>query len=328
MQILNVFKKNLDNGTINNDILYTRKYQNHIPRSFAYKVVCVDKKYRKKIVLYRGRNAVNKFIRLILNEYNYCRKTTKKYFCKNLIMSAGENELFGITNICWICGKLIENTDNKVRDHCHITGKYRGAAHYSCNINLKISKKVLLIFHNLKGYDSHLIFKELSKFNAKISVIPNGLEKYMGFTLNKNVVFIDSMLFTNSSLDKLVKNLSDKNFKYLSEEYSNEQLKLAKEKGIYPYECMSSFKRFKENKVTDKCKFFSSLKDCGINEKEYQRAINVWKVFKIKNLGEYYDLYLKTDVLLLCDVFKKFIKTRLEYYCLDLSHYFSSPGLS
>ena len=169
--------KNLDNGTINNDILYTRKNQNHIPRSFAYKVVCVDNKYRKKIVLYRGRNAVNKFIRLILNEYNYCRKTMKKYFCKNLIMSAEENELFGITNICWICGKLIENTDNKVRDHCHITGKYRGAAHYSCNINLKISKKVLLIFHNLKGYDSHLIFKELSKFNAKISVIPNGLEK-------------------------------------------------------------------------------------------------------------------------------------------------------
>ena len=88
----------------------------------------------------------------------------KRYFCKNLIMSAGENELFEMTNICWICGKLIENTDNKVRDHCLITGKYRGAAQYSCNINLKITKKVPVIYQNLKGYDSHLIFKELNKF--------------------------------------------------------------------------------------------------------------------------------------------------------------------
>ena len=80
--------KNLDNGTINNDISYPRKYQNHIPSIFADKVVCVDNKYSKKIVLYRGRSAVNKFIRLIRNEYNYCKKIMKKYFCKNLIMSA------------------------------------------------------------------------------------------------------------------------------------------------------------------------------------------------------------------------------------------------
>ena len=85
----------------------------------------------------------------------------KKYFCKNLIMSAEENERFEMTNICWICDKLIENTDKKIRDHCHITGKYRGAAHYSCNINLKITKKVPVIFHSLEGYDNHLIFKEL-----------------------------------------------------------------------------------------------------------------------------------------------------------------------
>ena len=186
-----------------------------------------------------------------------------------------------------------------------------------------------MIFHNLKGYDSHLIFKELSKFNGlNISVIPNGLEKYMAFTLNKNLVFIDSMLFMNSNLDKLAKNLTDKDFNYLSKEFSNEQLKLVKEKLIYPYKYMDSFKRFKENKLPDKSKFFSSLKDCGIDEKEYQGAINVWKVFKIKNLGEYHDMYLKTDVLLLCDVFERFIKTCIEYYSSHPSHYFSSPGLS
>ena len=243
-------------------------------------------------------------------------------------MSAEEEEKFELTNIFWVCSKLIENSDNKVRDHCHISGKYRGAAQWSCNINLKVTKKVLVIFHNLKGYDSHLIFRELSKFNVKISVITNGLEKYMAFTVNKNLVFIDSMQFMNSSLDKLVKNLNDKDFKYLSEEFSGEQLKLVKEKGIYPYEYMNSFKRFNEDKLPDKSEFFISLKDSGVNEKEYERAVNVWKAFKIKNLGEYHDLYLKIDVLLLVDVFEKFVEACLNYYQLDPCHYFSGSGLS
>ena len=186
-----------------------------------------------------------------------------------------------------------------------------------------------MIFHNLKVYDSHLVFKELSRFNnLKISVIPNGLEKYMAFTVNKNLVFIDNMQFVNSSLDKLVKNLNDKDFKYLSEEFSDENLKLVKEKGVYPYEYMNGFKRFSKDNLPDKSNFFSSLKDSGVNEKEYEKAVNVWKVFKMKNLGEYHELYLKTDVLLSVDVFEKFVETCLNYYRLDPCHYFSIPGLS
>ena len=104
----------------------------------------------------------------------------------------------------------------------------------------------------------------------------------MAFTINKNLVFIDSMQFMNSSLDKLVKNLSDENFKYLSEEFNAEQLKLVKEKGIYPYEYMNSLKRFNKEELPDKSKFFNSLKDSEINGKEYERAANVWKLFKIK----------------------------------------------
>ena len=110
--------------------------------------------------------------------------------------------------------KLIENDDEKVRYHCHVTGKFRGAAHWSCNINLQLTKKVPVIFHNLRDYDSHLIFYELKKFDVKIDVIPNRLEKYMAFILNKNLVFVDSMKFINSSLQKLVKNLSDDDFEY------------------------------------------------------------------------------------------------------------------
>ena len=84
---------------------------------------------------------------------------------------------------------------------CHVTGKFRGAANESCNLNFQLTKKFLVIFHNLRGYDSHLIFNELDKFDVIIKVILNGLEKYMAFFLNENLVFIDSMQFMNLSLD-------------------------------------------------------------------------------------------------------------------------------
>ena len=104
-----------------------------------------------------------------------------KYFNKNLIMSEEEEHLFQKSNSCWICKKLIDNDEEKVRDHCHVTGKFRGAAHWNCNINFQLTKKVPVIFHNLRGYESHLIFNELDKFDVKINVIPNRLEKHMAF---------------------------------------------------------------------------------------------------------------------------------------------------
>ena len=226
-------------------------------------------------------------------------------------MSA-EEERFQVSNICWICNKLFDVADEKVRDHGHVTRKYRGASHWSCNVNLKMNKKVPVIFHNLKGYDSHLIIRELNKFDVKVSVIPNGLEKYMAFTINRNLVLIDSKQFIKSSLDSLVKNLMDEDFKYLSDEFSGEFLKLVKEKGVYPYEYMDSFKKFSEDKLPDNCEFFSFLKDKYVSEKDYRKAINVLNTFKMKALGNYHDLYLKTDVLLLADVFEKFIKTWLN----------------
>ena len=104
-----------------------------------------------------------------------------KHFNKNLIISEDEEHLFQESNNCWICEKRIDNDDEKVRDHCHVTGKFRGAAHWSCNINFQLTKKAPIIFRNLKGHDSHLIFCELNKFDIKINVIPNRLEKYMAF---------------------------------------------------------------------------------------------------------------------------------------------------
>ena len=129
-------------------------------------------------------------------------------------MYAEHEGMFQPSNKCWICNKLFVAEDTKVIDHCHITGKHRGSAHWNCNINLKLTKKGSVIFHNLRGYYSHLIMQEIGKFDVKICVISNGLEKYTAFTINTNLVFIDRMQFTNSSLDSMVKNLSDTISKY------------------------------------------------------------------------------------------------------------------
>ena len=136
--------------------------------------------------------------------------------------------------------------------------------------------------------------KEISKSDVKVSVIPNGLEKYMVFTINTNLIFIDNMQFMNSSLD-------------LSEEFSGEFLRLVKQKGVYPYEYVGSFNKFSENKLPNRCKFFSSLKGKCISKKYYLKALDVWNVFEINTMGDYYDLYLKTYVLLLVHMFEKLL---------------------
>ena len=98
---------------------YTEKYQDHIPCSFAYKVACVDNEFSKDVVVYRGKNAAYKFIEAILKEYNYCKRIMKKHFDKNLVMSVDEEKRFQLSNICWICNKIFDVGDEKVRAHCH-----------------------------------------------------------------------------------------------------------------------------------------------------------------------------------------------------------------
>ena len=191
----------------------------------------------------------------------------------------------------------------------------------------------------MRGYDSHLIFCELNKCDVIISVIPNGLEKYMTFFWGKDLVFIDSMQFMNSSLHKLVKNLSDEDFKYLVEDVGSKNLKLLKQEGAYLYEYMNSFERFNENKLPARKYFYSSTKDgkidddgkistCHISFKNYLTCEKIWDKFDIKDMGDYHDQFWKKDVLLLADVFEKVIDMCLKFYGLDFCHYFSSPGLS
>ena len=146
----------------------------------------------------------------------------------------------------------------------------------------------------------------------------------MAFMLGNHLMFIDSFQFMSSSLDKLPKD----DLIYTLKVFKGKKLSLMSQKGVYPYDFMDSFEKFDQTELPTKDQFYSVLNDQHITNDEYDHARKVWKAFKIKTMGEYHDLYLGSDVLLLTDVFESFRKSYLQYYKLDPCHYFTSPGLN
>ena len=319
---------------------YTSTYQSHKACSYGYKLVCrYDQRYSKPVEIYRGEDCIQKFIIKMLSEVEDCQRIVREQFQKPLVMTDENERDFQNSTKCHICARKfkVEGRKQKVRDHCHITGKYRGAAHSDCNLKWAISPKNLkipVIFHNLKGYDCHFIMQNIGHLvregcNLDLSVIASNFEKYIGFNIGKHLTFIDSFSFMSQSLDSLSSNLSDDAFFYSKEAFPNdEEFRLLKRKGVYPYDYMDSFQRFSEKSLPRMEDFYSILNDTNISESDYSHAKRVWSVFQIRDLGQYHDLYLRTDVLLLADVFESFRSTCLEYYSLDPCHYFPAPGLS
>ena len=335
----------IDGCLPSDDKSYTSTYQSHKACSYGYKLVCrYDNSYSKPVEIYRGEDCIEKFIMKMLSEVKDCIKIVIEHFQKPLVMTDKNETHFQNSTICHICErKFNEEKDKdkpskqKVRDHCHITGKYRGAAHSNCNLKWSISAenlKIPVIFHNLKGYDCHFIMQNIGHlirqdFNINVDVIASNFEKYIGFRLGNYLTFIDSFSFMSQSLDRLSSNLSDNAFFYSKKAFPNDdQFRLIKRKGVYPYDYMDSFQRFSEKSLPAREDFYSILNDTNISESDYEHAKQVWSEFQIKDLGDYHDLYLRTDVLLLADVFESFRKTCLEDSRLDPCHYYSAPGLS
>ncbi|GBC44997.2 uncharacterized protein LOC114537920 [Rhizophagus irregularis DAOM 181602=DAOM 197198] len=219
---------------------------------------------------------------------------------------------------CWICRNPLDG--NKVRDHCHITGRYRGAAHRGCNLDLSIKPREMhipVIFHNLSGYDGHIIMQGIGAMECEddIDPIPYNMEKYMAFKLG-SLRFIDSLQFMKSSLDKLASNLGAE--KCRAQECSNPQHLWRIDAGVYPYEYMDDWKKFEKTSLPPKGAFYSKLNETHISDKEYEYAQYVWEKAGCKTMQDYHDIYLKTDVLLLADIFQNFREMALKKYGLDL----------
>ena len=341
------------------------------------------------------------------NKVNYCRKDDcQNKFCKDLrehvtkIINYEKKKMIPLTTeekiyhnkqkICYICKKEFNNNDKKnykVRDHCHYTGEYRGAAHNICNLRYKVPKEIPIVFHNGSTYDYHFIIKELVKeFKDNFECLGENTEKYITFSVpikkkieNKDLEitykmkFIDSYTFMSSLLSKLVDNLSEgihnnkcvdcnscldyikiKNEKLLSrcfncnnykKKFNKDLIKKFKNtysfcdndlnkfvlllrKGVYPYEYMDSREKFNETSLPSKKDFYSNLNMENIDDIDYRHGNDVFKRFKLKNLGEYHDLYVQSDTLLLADVFENFRNTCLKVYELYPAHFLSLPGLA
>ena len=348
--------KPLDNCDPDPNHSYTKKYQKHEPISFCYYIECFndslckeifnDDTKRKQLNTYiktkpEDPDAIDVFIKWLEDDVKFLANITPK----KMIFTKEDEKQFNTASDCWICGEELGN--DRVRDHCHYTGRYRGAAHNSCNLKYRKPESVPVLFHNLTGYDSHLFIKKLGSSNEKenIKCIPNNEEKYITFTktiitgqyTNKkgeeknktfDIVFKDSFRFMRSSIEALVNNLPKNGFKNISKYYTPEQLELIKQKGFYPYEYMDTEEKFNDTKLPPQEAFYSKLSGKGITEKNYKHAWNVWNSFKMKTFKDYHKLYNETDVLLLADVFENFRNLCLKIYGLDPVYYYTAPGLA
>ncbi|XP_015125084.1 uncharacterized protein LOC107046880, partial [Diachasma alloeum] len=307
--------------------------QKHIPHSVAFYLKCSFNDDLSKFKLKRDPQCIKWLVEelqdigLMVNDYLRTVIPMEK-------LSIERKQEFQSAEVCHICEKSFISTDVKHRDHCHFTGSYHGAAHAGCNLNYKNSHDIPVIFHNLSGYDAHFLIKDLARdFSGAIELLPINKEKYISF--RKHIPgtkvylrFIDSFRFMASSLEKLASYLSDSDKQITRRYYNNDEEKfsLLMRKGVFPYEYVNSWERLEELNLPEKDYFHSTLKNQGISDEDY--AHQVWMTFKLSTLGEYSDLYLQTDVLLLVDIFENFRKSCTSVYQLDPLHYYTAPGLA
>ena len=338
--------KPLDTCEPDHNKSYTLKYQKHEPVSFVYYIKSFNESvYKSKLRSYVKENEEDPdTIDVFINWLEEDVKIIAGLGNEKMIITAEEEEEFKQASNCWICHKKL-NLEDRVRDHCHYTGRYRGAAHNICNLKYSKPNNISVFFHNLTGYDSHLFIKKLNTTMGDIDCIPNNEENYISFSKSiktgeytdkkgeiKNkyfkIVFKDSLKFMASSLEALVNNLPEGALNNLEKYFTTKQVKLLKQKGFFPYDYMDSIEKLKDTKPPPQKAFYSKLTGKGINNYNYQHVLNVWKTWKMKTFKEYLELYNITDVLLLADVFENFRDICLKNYGLDPVYYYTAPGLA
>ena len=323
---------------------YNYNYQKHEPSGFCFYAKGIAGK-RIKPIIYTKTSEDEDVAKVFVEKLTELTKGIYDDFYrrpKPLVMNSRTQKEFNAAVNCHICSS--ELGDDRVRDHCHFTGEYRGAAHNKCNLMCKKPRILPVIFHNLQGYDAHLFIKQLAKIDGKLDCIPSTEEKYLSFSkhikvgefkdiygdikpINFEIRFLDSFKFLQTSLANLVSNLSQDDFHNTKNEFKKNTLLLTR-KGVYPYDYVSSIDKLSEKQLPPKEEFYSKLNDEDISDEDYQHALKVWNTFGCKTIKDYHDLYLKSDVLLLADVFENFRATCLKHYNLDPAHYYTSPGLA
>ena len=339
----------------------TQRLNKHVANSFAYTTVGPDgERIEELSQFFRGPEA-GRYCLLGMQRVAEKLKERMQTFRERPSLSPAEEASWEAAEICHLCGKdgmtptkyktgqekpvrlkkdgtpykaaepkNVLFPECKVRDHCHITGEYRGAAHSSCNLKARTNYKVPVFIHNLKGYDAHLLMTAMGVTDGKLNIIATNTEKYVAFSVG-NLVFKDSCQFLQKSLDVAAKLMPKDEFKQtnaLAAEYGL-PAELFQRKGTYPYSWVDGGpEKFDQTELPPIAAFHNDLCNEPCAQAEYDHAQNVWKLAGCKNFGDYHDLYLKLDVTILTDVFESFRRSMKKSYGLDPAHYFTLPGFA
>ena len=312
----------------------------HEPSGWCVKSEFTYGEVDNPIKIYSGKDSIEKFCKHIVSKAKRLHRSFPEKPMEPL--TSKQIKAHSEAKVCHICLEGFKIKDRKVRDHCHYTGKYRGATHSNCNLQYKIPGHIPMIFHNPSGYNTHLFIRELSKHKSIMGVIAKNKVYYISFSIkvkvgtkiDKNGIevpvevdlrFINSFRFMSSSLDSLVNNLNKGGHKFRGfMGYTRKQRSLLVRKGVYPYEYIDSWSKFEEDRLQSIDDFYSKLNMSGISDDNYEHAKRVW----VKELRRVPRLVLKTDVILLSNIFEKFKKVSMENYGSDPTHFCTAPGLA
>lgn len=335
----------------------TTKTHTHELNSYGFNVVCPTMPQMERCTIRRHRSSdTESMSKLFLDDIQQLAHdfAGQVQLYRDIIkLDTDEQQQHDASTVCYLCKLPFDNDkkNNKVRDHNHQNGKYLGAAHSKCNLLDKTCSTIPVFFHNFRGYDSHHLFMGLRDHLDKhhspdVSCIMNSSEKMMTLTvtyrfnnaIHVRVSFKDSMLFMNESLEQLVNNLADvinpgsvpnfDRFNYMKKHFNDDEMKLICTKGVYPYSYVDSASKFNEPCLPPIDAFRNDLKHKKCDSDDYEHAQTVYQTFKCKTFGDYHDLYLKSDILLLSDVFEQFRLVGLREYRLDPAHYVSLPSFA
>lgn len=312
----------------------TRKYQKHVPYSVAYQLVCSFDSALSVFESYRGPDAPTWFI----NQVRAIAARIRPYYNSEnhkpmTPLTPEQKDAYYKSVSCPVCFTSYSDDNPRVHHHDHLSGEFIAPVCNNCNLQIKLSPILPILMHNLSGYDLHLFIDCLNYDDQPIRIIPNTTENYIAVSkMLENGVelrFLDSFRFMAASLDSLAQNLTPEEFKLTRKAFPNEDLfDLAHRKGVLPYDYINSWEVLEETCLPPIDAFFRKLKGERISQAEYEHAKLVWSSFNVSTLGQYSDLYMKIDVLLLSDVFESFRDLCMKNYGLDATAFFSAPGLA
>ena len=303
----------------------------HVPSGFCVVTTSLFEDHDYQLFCYTGENVMDEFFAHMQREEQRIRSILSADKPMN-DLTPEEQIKYNASTVCVSCNREFTADRRKIHHHCHVTGKYLAPVCQVCNLKLKYRKSnehffVPCFFHNNSAYDSHMIIKYLHNRNAKITVIPNNTEKFIGFQID-GIRFLDSFKFLPSSLDNLVQNLHNDGtepFRYTRRTFGDSDPKIF-QKGIYPYEYMADREVFKETCLPPKEAFYSKLKMAGITDEEYEHAQQMWTRYNCRTMEDYTTLYVKLDTVLLADVFEQFRRLAFKQYELDPAHCWTLAG--